>query len=102
MAIKLSSGSVAGGAVTFAVSNGGSTIHEFVVLRTTIAQNSLPADPAHPGTVQEPGFLGRVANLAPHATGSLTLTLESGSYVLVCNEPAHYSALGMHAAFTVR
>lgn len=102
MAIKLSTASVPSGTVTFAVTNGGGTTHEFVVLQTAIAQNALPADPANPGTVQEPGFLGRVASLAPHATGSLTLTLGPGSYVLICNEPAHYSALGMHIGFSVR
>jgi len=102
MAIKLSTTSVAAGTVTFAVTNGGTTIHEFVVLQTAIAQNALPADPANPGTVLEPGFLGKVGNLAPHATGSLTLTLGAGSYVLICNEPAHYTALGMHTAFSVR
>jgi uncharacterized cupredoxin-like copper-binding protein len=102
MAIKLSTTSVAAGTVTFNVTNGGTTIHEFVVLQTAIAQNALPADPANPGTVLEPGFLGKVGNLAPHATGSLTLTLGAGSYVLICNEPAHYTALGMHTAFSVR
>jgi len=102
MAIKLSTTSVSAGTVTFAVTNAGTTIHEFVVLQTSIAQNALPADPANPGTVLEPGFLGKVGNLAPHATGSLTLTLGAGSYVLICNEPAHYTALGMHTAFSVR
>lgn len=101
-AIRLSTVSVPAGAVTFAVTNGGTTTHELVVLQTTIAQNALPADPANPGTVLEPGFLGKVASLAPHATGSLTLTLGAGSYVLICNEPVHYSALGMHTAFSVR
>jgi len=72
------------------------------VLQTAIAQNALPADPAHPGTVLEPGFLGKVANLGSGASGSLTLTLGPGSYVLFCNEPVHYSALGMHTAFSVR
>ena len=102
MAIRLSTSSVSAGNVTFKVTNGGTTIHEFVVLQTSIAQTALAPDPAAPGTVQEPGFLGKVANLAPQATGSLTLALGAGSYVLICNEPAHYSALGMHAAFSVR
>jgi len=102
MAIKLSAASVPGGTVTFAVTNSGTTTHELVVLQTTTAQSALAPDPANPGTVLEPGFLGKVANLAPRATGSLTLTLGPGSYVLICNEPAHYSALGMHTAFSVR
>ena len=101
-AVRLSTASVPAGTVTFVVTNAGTTTHELVVLQTTIAQNALPPDPANPGTVLEPGFLGKVASLAPHATGSLTLTLGAGSYVLICNEPVHYSALGMHTAFSVR
>ena len=100
--IKLSAASVPAGTVTFTVMNGGTTDHEFVVLQTATAQGALAPDPANAGTVLEPGFLGRVAKLAPHATGSLTLTLGPGSYVLICNQPAHYSALGMHTAFTVK
>jgi uncharacterized cupredoxin-like copper-binding protein len=102
MSIKLSTASIPAGTVTFAVTNGGTTNHEFVILQTAIAQSALSSDSTNPGTVVEPGFLGKVANLAPQATGSLTLTLGPGSYVLICNLPAHYSALGMHIAFTVR
>jgi uncharacterized cupredoxin-like copper-binding protein len=98
----LSTSSVSAGTVTFRVTNAGTTIHELDVLQTPIAQNALPPDPANAATVQEPGFLGKVANLAPQTSGSLTLTLGAGSYVLICNEPAHYSALGMHTAFSVR
>ncbi len=101
-AVRLSIASVPAGTVTFSVTNGGTTNHEFVVLQTAIAQSALAPDPANPGTVLEPGFLGKVSNLAPHATGSLTLTLGPGSYIVLCNDPAHYSALGMHAAFSVR
>ena len=102
MADRLSIASVPAGTVTFSVTNSGTTSHEFVVLKTAIAQSALAPDPANPGTVLEPGFVGKVSNLAPQATGSLTLTLGPGSYILLCNDPAHYSALGMHAAFSVR
>ena len=102
MAVRLSIASVPAGTVTFSVTNGGTTNHEFVVLQTAIAQSALAPDPANPGTVLEPGFVGKVPNLAPQTTGSLTLTLGPGSYILLCNDPAHYSALGMHAAFSVR
>ena len=102
MSIKLSASSVAAGTVTFNVSNGGTTDHEFVVLQTATAQNALPSDPANPSRALETGRAGKIESLAPRATGTLTLTLGSGSYVLICNNPAHYSALGMHTAFSVR
>ena len=100
MSIRLDHGSAAAGTVTFVVRNNGTAVHEFVVLRTNFAQNQIPNDPTQPGKVLEPGFVTRVAGLAPGASASVTLNLVAGSYVLICNEPAHYIA-GMHTAFTV-
>jgi uncharacterized cupredoxin-like copper-binding protein len=102
MSIKLSAASVPAGAVTFKISNGGTTNHEFVVLQTATPQNALPPDPANPATALESGLIGKVENLAPQATGTLTVTLGAGSYVLICNNPAHYGALGMHTALSVK
>lgn len=102
MSIKLSAASLPAGTVTFNVTNGGTTNHEFVVLETNAAQGALPPNPADPNTVLETGLLGKVESLAPHASGQLTLTLGAGNYVVLCNNPAHYSALGMHAALSVR
>lgn len=99
--IRLSTASVPAGTVTFLVTNAGTTPHELEVLRTNIAQNQLPPDPTNPAIVQMPGLVGGVASLQPKTSGSVTLSLAAGAYVLICNEPAHYSALGMHIAFTV-
>ena len=86
--------------MTFVVRNNGTVLHEFAVLKTNLAQNQIPTDPTQPGKVLEPGLVGRVSGLAPGASASVTLNLSAGSYVLICNEPAHYIA-GMHTAFTV-
>ena len=99
-AVKLAQASAPAGAVKFSVTNAGSVTHELVVLKTAIAQNQLPANLSQPAEVTEPGFLAKVPLLAPGQTGSLTLTLTPGSYVLICNQPAHY-LVGMHTAFTV-
>ncbi len=96
----LSQSSVPAGTVTFVVHNTGTTIHELVVLKTNLPEGRIPTDPAHPAQVLESGAVGRVTNLAPGASGTLTLNLAAGSYVLICNEPAHY-LIGMHGAFTV-
>lgn len=99
-AIKPAQAAVPSGTVTFAVSNRGSVIHELVLLKTDQPQNQLPADPTKPAEVQEPGYLGKTQLLAPGASGTLMLALPPGSYVLICNQPAHY-LVGMHTAFTV-
>ena len=56
--------------------------------------------PAKPGTVTEPGLIAQSRDVAVGATATLSLILAPGSYVLMCNQPAHY-LIGMHTAFTI-
>jgi len=88
------------GTVTFTVKNVGSVTHELVVLRTDLAEGSLPANPEEAGKVSEDGSLGESGDLAPGASVDFTLTLTPGHYVLICNLAGHYAA-GMHATLNV-
>jgi uncharacterized cupredoxin-like copper-binding protein len=100
--------SAAAGEVTFAVTNDGpDAIHEFVIIRTDLAPDELPT--ADDGSVDESSgdieVVDEIEGLDVGATEELTVTLEAGSYVLVCNVVdsdfgSHYAA-GMRAAFTV-
>lgn len=84
------------GRYTFAVTNEGSTYHEFIIaplsgarlqLRPdglTVAEEAVQA--REPGSL-EPG--------APGATRQLTVDLSPGRYVLFCNMEGHYMG-GMH------
>lgn len=91
---------VGSGLVTFTATNTGKALHELVVLRTNLAANAIPADPNSPGKVTEPGYLGIIPSILPGGSGSLSLTLDAGNYVLICNQPAHYM-MGMYASFSV-
>jgi len=101
--ITLSSASVPPGSVTFDVENVADQVHEFLLLRTDRAPDDLPTTSngnrvdVDAASVTE---LDEVADLDGGASGSMTLDLESGSYVGVCNIPGHYK-LGMYAGFTV-
>lgn len=98
-AVTVDPATVPAGEVTFEVSNTGAIPHELAVVRTDLAADALPvAD----GVVNEAELdvVGRVEEFAGGAESSGTFELEAGSYVLICNIPAHYSQ-GMHAAFTV-
>jgi uncharacterized cupredoxin-like copper-binding protein len=99
------------GTVTFEVTNDGpNDVHEFVVVRTDLAPDALPTDAD--GAVLEDGegmeVIDEIEDLAVGSSETLALTLEAGSYVLICNiveeedgeTEAHY-ALGMRSAFTV-
>ena len=99
--IALDRSSVNSGKVTFSVTNAGTLVHEFAVLKTDLAADKLPANPDKPGQVKEDGNIGEVADLELKAKEDLTLDLQPGQYVLICNVVGHYG-LGMHVAFTVK
>ena len=44
--------------------------------------------------------MGEVSELDPGKSGSLTVTLNPGKYLLICNDPGHYVS-GMWAEFDV-
>src|SRR5260370_337603 len=77
------------------------TDHELVVIKTPAAEAQSPAAPQQAGKVVEDGNIGETGDLAAGEAKPLTLNLEPGAYVLICNQPGHYAA-GMHAAFTVK
>lgn len=101
--ITLASSELAAGEVTFNVTNTGPSEHELVVVKTDLAPDALPT--GSDGSVDEEGdgieAIGEVEDVANGASATLSLTLEPGSYVALCNLPGHYAA-GMATAFTVK
>ena len=101
MGIKLSTEKVRAGEVTFEVTNSSQeTIHEMLV-------SPAPADGKVPYDENEAKFnedkagsLGEVEETEPGKSGSLTLNLKPGKYILSCNIPNHF-ANGMWTTFTV-
>lgn len=93
---------VEAGEVTFRLTNEGSEDHEFAVIRTDLRPDSLPmrdgdwVDEEAPGLTSFGGF----DHLLPDRTKELTLTLQAGTYVLLCNMQGHYRR-GMYAALAV-
>ena len=89
------------GEVTFDVTNDAEQIHEFVVFQTDLAADQLPTD--ENGDVDEAGegveLVDEIEDIEGGSSQSLTVNLDAGSYVLICNLPGHYQQ-GMHASFT--
>ncbi len=89
------------GTVTFNVENGGANVHELVVFKTELAEDALPVvGDAVDETAPDLTLVDEVEDIAPGGTATLTVDLEPGNYVLICNISGHYSR-GMHAAFAV-
>lgn len=94
--------SAAPGDVTFDLTNDAEQTHEFVVIKTDLGEADLPVD--ENGDVSETGegmeVVDEIEDIEAGGTPSLTVNLDAGSYVLICNLPGHYRQ-GMHASFTV-
>jgi uncharacterized cupredoxin-like copper-binding protein len=102
MGIKLSSHTVRAGKVSFEVRNDSKAlVHEMVISPIKDTRTPLPYDQAQNKVDEDAaGHLGEVAELEPGKSGSLTLDLKRGRYVLYCNVVGHY-ALGMWTVLTV-
>lgn len=104
--IELSANTVSAGNVVFHVSNVATDqMHEFVIFKTDLPEEQLPR--TVDGNVDEEGagvtHIDEVADMAVGQVSDLTVKLDRGRYVLVCNlteNSMHYMA-GMHIVFMV-
>ena len=98
--VTLDSNSAPAGEVTFDVSNEAEQTHEFVVFQTDLPEDQLPTEN---GDVDEAGegvtLVDEIEDIEGGSSQSLTVNLDAGSYVLICNLPGHYQQ-GMHASFS--
>jgi uncharacterized cupredoxin-like copper-binding protein len=98
--IDLSSSTVPAGEVTFTIQNTGEETHEFVIVQTDEAADSLPVVDDQ---VDESAFtpVDEKEDIEPGTTDlELTVDLEAGHYVILCNLLAHYGK-GMHVDLNV-
>jgi uncharacterized cupredoxin-like copper-binding protein len=98
--IDLSADSASAGQVTFAITNNGPSTHEFVVLATDLAPGDLPTDDAGDVAEDEVTPVDEAEDIADGDHPELTVDLEPGHYVVICNVPGHYRQ-GMAAELTV-
>jgi uncharacterized cupredoxin-like copper-binding protein len=97
MTMTVTPSSAPAGKVTFTVSNSGTVIHEFVILKTNVPFNKIPVTK---NRISEAKAVGEIGDIGKGKTKSKTFKLKAGKYVLVCNIAKHYQ-LGMRAPFKV-
>ncbi len=102
-AIDISSSLHEAGTTTFNLQNLGTIAHEFLVVRSdkTSAQLVASVD-ATTNRIDESqlNVVNEQPEYDPGVPGMVTVNLEPGHYVLMCNIPGHYKA-GMHADLDV-
>jgi uncharacterized cupredoxin-like copper-binding protein len=110
-AVVPSQASTPAGEITFAISNDGQETHEFVVIRTDLPILDLPTN--EDGSVSEEGegmeVIDEVEDIPSGDNATLTITLEAGSYALICNiveeengEVESHFQMGMRTSFEVQ
>ena len=105
--IAMSSTSASSGDIVFHVHNDATDlVHEFVIFKTDLPADQLPMN--EEGAVDEEGagvtHIDEV-EVEPGQAADLTVNLEPGNYVMICNindnNEMHYQH-GMYVAFTVK
>jgi uncharacterized cupredoxin-like copper-binding protein len=91
--VKPSTTSVPAGKVTFTATNVGQVPHELMIERAPIKMDA-------PGQPNEDAAQGMIEDMDPGQSGSMTLNLQPGSYMLFCNVPGHFM-MGQHTMFKV-
>jgi uncharacterized cupredoxin-like copper-binding protein len=91
--------SVKAGSIKIGVRNLGTMQHSFEVLKTDLPADNLPVDGAS-AKAKEDGKVGEIPSIAAGKSAAVTLDLQPGKYVFICNIAGHYQ-LGMRIGFTV-
>lgn len=102
MGVTATPASVPAGIVSFQVTNSSKdTVHEMIVMYLADPTQPLPyIDKDSRVDEDKAGDKGEVSELDPGASGTLTVALKPGKYLLICNVAGHYAA-GMWTELTV-
>jgi uncharacterized cupredoxin-like copper-binding protein len=98
MHMDLSADHVKSGRVTFNVTNKSQDmVHEFIVFKSDRPIAALPYN-ADGKEVNEDEIEAHneIEDIDPGKSGTLTVKLEPGSYILLCNKPGHFKAGMVH------
>ncbi|MDP9238019.1 MAG: plastocyanin/azurin family copper-binding protein [Chloroflexota bacterium] len=100
-AITLDKAQASAGQVTFNVTNDGPSAHEFVVFKTDVAADALlVAANKVDEEATDVTHIDEIAAIGAGESKQLTVKLDPGKYVLLCNLAGHYG-LGMRVGFEV-
>lgn len=100
--IDVSAGRAKAGEVVFAIANYGTIQHEFLVTKTSFEPGKIPLGDNNRFDEELEGIevIDEIPEWPVNEAKVLKVTLDSGTYELLCNIEGHY-ANGMHHSFIV-
>jgi uncharacterized cupredoxin-like copper-binding protein len=98
-AVTLSPASGDAGSLTFAATNDGTETHEIEIFRGDVDPATLPVED-NVASTEGLELVDEIEDITPGSTANLTVDLDAGTYVVMCNLPGHFER-GMHAVFEV-
>jgi len=102
MGMKSDVSSVKAGSITFDVTNKSKVLtHEFLIAHMKGTPDTLPYDDSRAG-LKESAMKGvkELGDLEPGKSGTMTMNLTAGKYIMFCNLPGHFK-LGMYHVLKV-
>jgi uncharacterized cupredoxin-like copper-binding protein len=98
-AVTLTPATADTGSVTFAATNDGSVTHEIEVFSGDVDPATLPIE-NNVASTDGLELIDEIEDITPGASADLTIELDAGTYVVMCNLPGHFEE-GMHAVLEV-
>jgi uncharacterized cupredoxin-like copper-binding protein len=98
-AVTLSPTSADAGSVTFAATNDGTLTHEIEVFSGDVDPATLPVE-NNVASTEGLELIDEIEDITPGASADLTIDLDAGTYVVMCNLPGHFEQ-GMYASLDV-
>jgi uncharacterized cupredoxin-like copper-binding protein len=98
-AVELSPTSAEAGSVTFAATNDGTVTHEIEVFSGDVDPSTLPVE-NNVASTEGLTLIDEIEDITPGSSADLTIDLDTGTYVVMCNLPGHFEQ-GMYASLEV-
>ena len=98
-AVTLDPTSGVAGSLTFAATNDGSDTHEIEIFSGDVDPSTLPVE-NNVASTEGLELVDEIEDIAPGSSADLTVDLDAGTYVIMCNLPGHF-AQGMYSTFEV-
>jgi uncharacterized cupredoxin-like copper-binding protein len=98
-AVTLDPNSAGAGSITFSATNDGTATHEIEVFRGDVDPATLPVED-NVASTEGLELVDEIEDITPGSSADLTVDLDAGAYVVMCNLPGHF-ARGMYSTFEV-